>query len=200
MATSVELTPAFLLSAGSALVSLLVATWALSRRSKGWDDGERLRLIVEGNPASHDEYEKKGLKREVEDLRKHELPTMQDAIVAATTVMRWIRKGLNAHGSDEMTVVDGVRRSIIEMANIEAKRLDAMRARRALIRDQEARMSRGETMTPMPSEFDELDSEPFEEEGGHSASGEDRPKQVQARLMTSAPFSPDDTGGHRRRR
>lgn len=205
MSSSIELTPAVLLSAGSALVSLLVATWALSRRSKGWDEAERLRLIIEGDPLSHDEHAKKGLSRQLEDMRTRDLPTLRDAVTAMTTIMRWIRKGLNAHGSDEYTVVEGVRKSIIEAASIEAKRLDALRARRALIRDQEQRMSRGEPVTEMPSEFDEIDSEPFETDAGqeHSDSQADRftpvrPKQLP--LRTPAPFSPDDTGGHRRRR
>lgn len=120
---SFELTPALILTSLGALSSLLVATWALSRRSRDWDEAERLRKLIDGEP----DKEKAGLLRELHELRTRVIPELQDAVATVTSHVRWLKYGLGAHGSEEHVVIAAVRDSIAtqasEMAKVEIARV-----------------------------------------------------------------------------
>lgn len=131
MAT-IELTPTLILSSLGMLASLLVATFALSRRSRGWDEAENLRKKLEGD----DEKGKKGLIREFEDFRtdiyERQLPPMRDGLSAVTSRVKSISRGLSAHRSGEREIEEDVRGSITAMARDEASKA-AQAARKRII-------------------------------------------------------------------
>ncbi len=117
---SIELTPALLLTSLSALSSLLVATWALSRRSHGWDKADALEKELYGDR----EKDTKGFIAEFKEFKKdvyeRQLPPVKDALSAVVNHVKFIRRGLNAHRSDEHLIEEDVRSSIASLARDEA--------------------------------------------------------------------------------
>lgn len=225
----IELTPTLTLSLLGTLTSLLVATWALSRRSRGWDEAERLKKRLEGDP----EKREKGLIDQFEDLKEdlyeRQLPPLRDAIQAAVKQLKWVRRGLSAHGSDEHTIVENVRNSITETARNEATRI-ARDTRKMIILEQAARFpevsARGDEHFVKSAHVEENDPFPSDRGDRPSSHGNERESypSVMGRLDTSRhpalggrrpipredpdsgddrpsrPFNPDDTGRHRGRK
>jgi len=119
---AVEITPYLVFSAGGCLISMLVATWALSRRSRSWDDSESHQLALYGDP-------KKG---ELGLVQKNK--QLEDTVEALAKQLKSLKSALNAHGSDEHIIVAAVQRTIADHAH-EA----ATAARRHLIEEQNER-------------------------------------------------------------
>jgi hypothetical protein len=117
---TIELTPALLFTSISALSSLLIATWALSRRSHGWDKADKLEKDLHGDR----EKETKGLIAEFKEFKKdvyeRQLPPVKDALSAVVNHVKFIRRGLNAHRSDEHLIEADVRKSLGDIARDEA--------------------------------------------------------------------------------
>lgn len=119
---AIEITPYLLFTTGGWLVSMLVATWAVSRRSKSWDEAESHQLTLYGDP-------KKG---ELGLVQKNK--QLEEAVEALTKQIKWLKSALNAHGSDEHVIAAGVIRTIVEHAQSAA-------TRRAIIDEQNERFA-----------------------------------------------------------
>lgn len=131
---AIEITPYLVFSAGGWLISMLVATWAMSRRSKNWDEAESHQLALYGDP-------KKG---ELGLVQKNK--QLEDAVEALTKQVKWLKSALNAHGSDEHVIVAAVQRTIAEHAHEVATV-----ARRQLIEEQNERFVIVEEATERPA-------------------------------------------------
>lgn len=120
------MTPQLIIAAVAWLVSLLAATWALSRRSKNWDDAEDHHLTLYGDLRE----EKPGLVQQFKQL--------QDIVSNNTKHIRSLKKALNAHGSEEHVIVEAVAQKIADEAwRVQEEAASA--ARKKLIEDQNAR-------------------------------------------------------------
>lgn len=140
---TVEITIPLALGLFSALSSMLLATWALSRRSRDWDKAEQLEIIVVlGDPKTG----KKSIIRELEELHTHTLPEMRDAIGECVRQLKILKTALNAHGSDEHIVIEAVERVIQSAARsaagdeYERRRREAQRVRQLVIDEQNERL------------------------------------------------------------
>lgn len=146
--STIEITTPVLISAGLALASLLTATWALSRRSRGWDEST---LITQGDPATG----KKSLNARVVDIEDREIPTLKDTVLALGERVKWLSRALNAHGSDEHSVVRGARDTLDSVAREQARleiehgKKQAEKIRARLILEQGGRF-------PLPRRDDEF--------------------------------------------
>lgn len=150
-AMTVEITVPLALGLFSALSSMFLATWALSRRSRDWDKAEQLEVVViTGDPKTG----KKSIVRELEDLRDHDLPEIRNALNETVRQLKILKLALNAHGSDEHVVVEAVERMIqsaaqqAASAEYEKRRREAQRMRKLIIEEQNERLNTGPLQAP----------------------------------------------------
>lgn len=224
---SIEVTPALVFTALSALGSLLAATWAVSRRSRDWDEVEKHRRQLYGDPENH----KKGLIDQYNDLHRvihgdpdarvagiitrletvesaAEMDALRNAVTAVSNQMKIIMRALGARGSGEHDMILAVQAHMRKHAVDAAARASIHLARRRIIADQEARLL-GEPLDD--SAFAETIIAAIAEE--EPPRSEDVTPQVpppnparKAPFRTPPPFepsggprfNPEDTGRHRR--
>lgn len=169
MAT-IEITPTLLLSLLGSLTSLLVATAALSRRARDWDDVVKIKkIVIDGDP----ENDKLSLLQQHRQLRQ-DFEEYKTESATEQRELRALKKALNAHGlSDEHAIVDAVRGTIQRQAS-EA----SAEARRALINEQQRRFD-----ATQPSRHDlRAEDDPFPH----------RPIKTPAHLPAYKPIPRDD--------
>lgn len=99
-----------IISGVTAIGSLLVATATISRRSKAWDSAEKLqKVVLDGEP----ENDKKSLVQRVKESEELGAQTAQQ--------LRWVKRALSAHGSDEIVIAEAVKAYVDKHAKTEAE-------------------------------------------------------------------------------
>lgn len=120
------------------LTSTIILAWTLSRRSKNWDEAERHQKALYGDPDKHEI----GLIQRVADLEEERvdparLTTFETSLTAVASRVKNMQRALNAHGSDEHVISEGVRKFVAE-ESVKAQHA-AAEARKQILADQEQR-------------------------------------------------------------
>lgn len=148
---NLEITAPLVLSTLAALASLLGATAAISRRTRDWDDVEKIKkIVIDGDP----ENDRPSLLSRVKTLEDDTEEIKADREADALQV-KYIKRALSAHGSDEHAIADAVRdyvgRQAKEHVQGEVAAAAASEVRRALIKSQNERFEpRSEHAAPHP--------------------------------------------------
>lgn len=145
MSASIELTTPLIGMAAAWFTSTVALIWALSRKSQIWDNSENHEQTLYGNPREG----KHGLVQKVE--------TLENVVEEAVSKLKLLSSALDAHGSGEHQIVEGVKRKIREHAS--ALYEEIAKNRRALIAEQTGRFH-AVARTPMQVEAIEED-DPF---------------------------------------
>lgn len=222
MAT-IEVSPALILSALGALGSLLAATWAVSRRSRDWDEVEKHRKVLFGEPenkrhglieqvvehdaALHGDETKKspGLVERVVALESGaRITQLEEAVTQAAFQMKVIMRALGAKGSGEHDMIVAIQSHLEQQAAKTAAHTAVQIARRRIVADQEARLHERDDTQFVETILAEIAEVP-ESLSDEGPSSPHPPQLPNKRLRTPPPFeaprfNPEDTGRHPRRK
>jgi hypothetical protein len=152
--------------AASALGSVILATWALSRRSQNWDQTEAHDKLLHGDKDSKDPLLNRGIVGVLRDflgvapgepLPEVKYKTALQSITSLADQQKRFARGTGAHGSDEHAIAKNFRTSVaseVEAALEEMQREEARRTRLRLLQEQAQRFGESELLEgdPFPSE------------------------------------------------
>lgn len=216
MAT-IDISPALVFTALSALGSLLAATWAVSRRSRDWDEVEKHRKVLFGEPenkkhglieqilvhdaALHGDDSKKtaGLVERVKELESGtRVAQLEKTAEQVAYQMKIIMQALGAKGSGEHDMIVAIQSNLEQHAAKTAAKTAIQLARRRVIADQEARLHELDDTQFVDTVLAEIQDEPDPFPRVEHA---EPPKRLRTPTPFEAPrFNPEDTGKHPRRK
>ncbi len=114
MAT-IELTLPVMVTGSGWLISMLVNVWVVSRKTQGWDTAEDHEKTLYGNP-------REGVPGLVQKVQ-----TLENLVSEHSKIMKFTLSALNARGSGEHQIAEGVNRMIHDHAIERDIRADAER-------------------------------------------------------------------------
>lgn len=123
--STIEITIPLVVTGGGWFTTTLVMVWALSRKAQNWDDAESHEKTLYGNPREG----KAGVVQQVAAL--------ENSVLELSTKVRNLTHALEAHGSGEHQVAEGVKRKIRE--HVVAVYDEVTKARKSLIAEQTGR-------------------------------------------------------------
>lgn len=109
---------------GGWAVSALMFVWIMSRRTQGWDRGNKAWLQLNGDKDSDDDESRRGLIEAYRSARledKIRTDRLENALNEVTERMRAVQDGLGAHGSRADIIAHNARRSISDAVAIEVR-------------------------------------------------------------------------------
>ncbi len=123
--SAIEITLPLAVTGGGWFLTTITMVWALSRKTQNWDDAESHEKTLYGNP-------REGIAGVVQRVA-----SLEDAVGELTTKVKLLVNALDAHGSGEHQITEGVRRKIREHAS--AVYEEVIKARKAVIAEQTGR-------------------------------------------------------------
>jgi hypothetical protein len=128
---AIELSAPLAATAVGWLLSTIVATWALARRSKNWDDAESHETALYGHKGEP------GLIQRFKTLEEHRVQAIEDALEALAERVKLLINALDAHGSGAHQIGENVRKKMREQAQEAYREIESQRRR--LLADQSSR-------------------------------------------------------------